>query len=147
MENRQRSALAIGLKSFAGAFFILLALMIVAGILTRVVPAGSYDRVLEGGRTLVAPDSYREVPRPGYPAWRWFTAPFEVLASPDSLTVITIILFLVFIGGVFAVLEQGEVMRHALAAVVARFAGSASAKAFLLMAILALAVAIRFGPF
>jgi uncharacterized ion transporter superfamily protein YfcC len=134
METAKRSALSIGLKSFAAAAGILLALMIAAGALTRVIPAGSYDRVVQGGRTLVQPDSYRQVPRPAYPAWRWFTAPFEVLGGSDNLTVITIILFLVFIGGAFAVVEKGEVMRHALAAVVARFSG----RKYVLMAVVML---------
>jgi len=95
----QKSALRIGLRSFAAAFLVLLALMIAAGILTRVIAAGRYERVVREGRELVVPDSYRPTPSPPYPVWRWFTAPIEVLAGPDSLTVITIILFLVFVGG------------------------------------------------
>ena len=115
------SGLQIGLRSFLWAFCILLALMVAAGVLTRVIPAGSYERVVEQGRTLVVPGTYRQVDRPSYPAWRWFTAPVEVLWSEDSLTVITIILFLVFIGGAFAVVEKGEVLKHILAVFVARF--------------------------
>jgi uncharacterized ion transporter superfamily protein YfcC len=53
-----------------------------------------------------------------------------VLWSGDSLTVITIILFLVFIGGAFAVVEKGQVLAHILATFVARF----RARKYLLMA-------------
>ena len=95
--------------------------MVVAGVLTRVIPAGVYDRTVDQGRTLVVPGSYRQAERPVYPAWRWFTAPIEVLWSGDSLTVITIILFLVFIGGAFAVVEKWQVLAHILATFVARF--------------------------
>jgi uncharacterized ion transporter superfamily protein YfcC len=121
MSEKQRSGLQIGLRSFLGAFIILLALMVVAGALTRIVPNGIFDRAVDSGRSLVVPGSYHEVPRPAYPVWRWFTAPAEVLWGPDSLTVITIILFLVFIGGSFAVVEKGEVLRHILSTLVKRF--------------------------
>jgi uncharacterized ion transporter superfamily protein YfcC len=130
MSARQRSGLQIGIRSFLWAFCILLALMVAAGVLTRVIPAGAYDRDVEQGRTLVVPGSYRQVERPAYPAWRWFTAPVEVLWGEDSLTVITIILFLVFIGGAFAVVEKGEVLKHILAVFVARF----RSRKYLLMA-------------
>jgi uncharacterized ion transporter superfamily protein YfcC len=129
-QESRRSGLQIGIRSFLWAFCILLALMIAAGVLTRVIPAGTYERTVQDGRTLVVPGSYRQVERPAYPAWRWFTAPAEVLWSEDSLTVITIILFLVFIGGAFAVVEKGEVLRHILAVFVQRF----RARKYLLMA-------------
>lgn len=116
-----RSALRIGLRSFLAAFFVLLALMIAAGVLTRVIPAGRYERVAKDGRELVVPDSYRAMPAPRYPVWRWFTAPLEILAGPDSLTVITIVLFLVFVGGAFAVVEKAEVLRSILGSFVERF--------------------------
>jgi uncharacterized ion transporter superfamily protein YfcC len=117
----RRSALQIGLGSFVTAFVVLLLLMVGAGILTRVVPAGAYDRVTAAGRAMVVPDSYRPLPHPDYPVWRWFTAPIEVLFAPGNLTVITIILFLVFVGGAFAVVEQAQVLRHLLAVFVERF--------------------------
>ena len=37
----RRSGLQIGIRSFLWAFCILLALMVAAGVLTRVIPAGS----------------------------------------------------------------------------------------------------------
>lgn len=117
----RRSALRIGLRSFVGAFLVLLALMIAAGVLTRVIPAGRYERALREGRELVVPDSYRAAPAPAYPVWRWFTAPLEVLVGPDSLTVVTIVLFLVFVGGAFAVVEKAEVLRSLLDFFVERF--------------------------
>jgi uncharacterized ion transporter superfamily protein YfcC len=129
-QGSRGSGLQIGLRSFLWAFCILVALMVAAGVLTRVIPAGAYDRTQQDGRTLVVPGSYRQVQRPAYPVWRWFTAPVEVLWSEDSLTVITIILFLVFIGGAFAVVEKGEVLRHILAVFVQRF----RARKYLLMA-------------
>ena len=58
-ENR-KSTLKIGKKAFFSAVFILLTLMVIAGILTRIVPPGEYERVFENGRELVVPGSYKE---------------------------------------------------------------------------------------
>jgi uncharacterized ion transporter superfamily protein YfcC len=121
MGERQGSGFQIGFRSFVGAFCILLALMILVGVLTRVIPSGVYERITEQGRTQVVPGSYHQIEKPAYPVWRWFTAPVEVLGGPDNLTVITIILFLVFIGGAFAVVEKGEILKHILSVFVARF--------------------------
>jgi uncharacterized ion transporter superfamily protein YfcC len=55
--------------------------------------------------------------------WRWFLAPIEVLGAPGSLTIIVIIIFLLFIGGSFAVLEKSGLVRAILARIVARFGG------------------------
>ena len=51
------------------------------------------------GREAIDPTSFRFVDRPVFPIWRWFTAPFEVLATPDGLTkVLPIILFILLVG-------------------------------------------------
>ncbi len=55
-----------------------------SGILTYVVPAGRYAHVVEGGVDKVVPGTYAHSVRPDYPAWRWLTAPVEVLWSPAS---------------------------------------------------------------
>ena len=48
MENTtdQKSGIQIGKKAFFQSFFILLTLMIVAGALTRFIPAGSFQSTL-----------------------------------------------------------------------------------------------------
>jgi uncharacterized ion transporter superfamily protein YfcC len=97
--------------------------MIGSGILTVVLPAGRFDRVVEDGRTLVVNGSYREIPRPHYPVWRWFTSPLEVLAGPDNLTPIVLVVFIVAVGGSIAVLESAGVMEALVKLLVARFAG------------------------
>ncbi|MDE7454246.1 MAG: hypothetical protein K2M64_00255, partial [Clostridia bacterium] len=66
-----------GLKSFLTICGILLAVMIVVGILTYVIPAGTYDVDAEGQ---IIADSYhlKDDANP-LPVWRWFTAPFEAI--------------------------------------------------------------------
>jgi uncharacterized ion transporter superfamily protein YfcC len=122
----------IGKKAFLTSAGILLALMICAGLLTLFVPAGSYERVLADGRETIIPDSFRIVGSAHYPVWRWFTAPVEVLGSKDNTVIITIIVFLLFIGGSIAVLNSSGVLTSILGGVVRRF----SSRKYRLMAVL-----------
>ncbi len=126
------SMIRIGKRAFVLAAAILFGLMIVSGVLTRTVSAGSYQRVEVDGRVQVVPNSFAHLPQPDYPVWRWFTAPVEVLYAPGSITVITIILFLVIVGGSFTVLERGDI----LGAFLRRVAAKMHHRRFLLMATL-----------
>ncbi len=128
--GRERSAMTIGAKSLIQAVAIILALMIAAGVLTRVIPAGAYQRQTSEGRTLVIDGTYAATPRPAYPVWRWFTAPAEVLWSPDAAIVIVLIAFMLFVGAAFRVLEKGGILAGLLSAIAARF----RARRYLLMA-------------
>ena len=131
----QRSAgLRISKKAFLTSFFVLLALMVGAGILTAVVPSGQYARV-EGEYGLqVVPGTYAAGEKAAYPFWRWLTAPFEVLASPDGLQAIVIILFIMIVGGAFAILDKAEVLKEAVAMIARRFAS----RRYLLLALVTL---------
>jgi uncharacterized ion transporter superfamily protein YfcC len=117
----QKAGAQISRKAFIQSAAILLALMLIAGILTLVVPAGSYTRVEEDGRQLIVPDTYKQQPRPAYPVWRWITAPLEVLWGPDGMTVIVIILFILFVGVSFAVMDRTGILRSTIGALVRRF--------------------------
>ena len=128
----QKAGIQIGRRMFIQSLAILFLLMMVAGVLTLVVPAGQYERVTTDGREMIDPSSFRTIPRPDYPIWRWFLAPLEVLAAPGNITLIAIIIFLLFIGGSFAVLEDCGLIHALLARIVARFAGR---KYILLLAI------------
>ena len=115
------SMIRIGMRSFVFAFVILLVLMVVSGVLTRTMPAGRYDRVVTDERVVIEPDSFRYVDQPDVPIWRWFTAPVEVLFAEGNIVAITIILFLIFVGASFTVLEHGRILHTLLALVVRRF--------------------------
>jgi uncharacterized ion transporter superfamily protein YfcC len=117
----EESSLKVGKGAFLLSAGIILALMILSGVLTRVLPAGVFERIEEGGRTLVVSGSYREIPRPDYPFWRWFTAPVEILFGPESLTPIVLCAFILIVGGAIAVLEQAGVMEALIGLLVARF--------------------------
>jgi len=136
LEN-QKSSIKIGLPAFITALVILLTLIIASGVLTRVIPAGSYDRMDVEGRQVVVQGSYQEV-EDGvtYPIWRWFTAPVEVLWGANWMTVWVILLFIIFIGGAFTILEKGRVMEALLALLVHRF----EKQKYLLLAIIIFAM-------
>lgn len=113
----------ISRKAFFQSAIILLILMITAGILTRVIPAGSYDRVLQNGREVIAPESFRYVDAPHYPVWRWFTAPVEALFGPDGLTVIVVAVFVLMVGGSFAILDKIGILKAGIGKIVRLFGG------------------------
>lgn len=111
-ESNKKSGVHINKKAFISSVLILLALMILSGILTNVIPTGKYERELVDGRVVINPDSFRFTNESSYPIWRWFTAPFEVLWSSDAPIVIAIIIFLLVIGGSFAVLNRCELLKY-----------------------------------
>jgi uncharacterized ion transporter superfamily protein YfcC len=117
----QKSGAQISAQAFLQSAIILFVLMMLAGILTLIVPAGSYARVIQDGRAVIDPKSFQLITRPDYPIWRWFTAPIEVLGSSDGLTVIIIIVFLLMVGCAFAVLDKSGILNATLARLVKRF--------------------------
>jgi uncharacterized ion transporter superfamily protein YfcC len=120
---KQRSGVQISQRMFMQTVMVLLFLMMAAGVLTCVVPAGSYARVDVDGRETLVPGSFQFTAAPDYPIWRWFTAPVEVLGAPGSATIIVIIIFLLFIGGTFAILEKSGIIHAVLGRLVIRFQG------------------------
>jgi uncharacterized ion transporter superfamily protein YfcC len=137
------SSIKIGKRAFLLAFSILIALVVVSGILTRVIAPGRYDRVEVDGRSMVVEGSFsyydqpeREALRDQLPVWRWFTAPIEVYWGDNSVLVIVISLFMVFIGGSFTIVEQAGVMEAMLARALSRFEN----RKYLLMALVMLII-------
>jgi len=117
----EKAGAQISQKAFIQTFIILLLIMTLAGILTRVVPAGSYNRVIQNGQTVIDPNSYHTTAQAALPIWRWYTSAVEVLWGPDSLVIITIVLFILLVSGGFAVLDKSGILKAVLGRVVARF--------------------------
>ncbi|MFZ5822376.1 MAG: YfcC family protein [Chloroflexota bacterium] len=117
----QKAGAQISQRAFIQSLVILFVLMMIAGILTLVVPAGQYTRLEVDGRETIDPNSFQFIARPDYPIWRWFVAPFEVLGSESGLTVIVIIVVLFFAGGAFAVLDKTGTLKAFIGRIVRRF--------------------------
>ena len=120
----EKSSIKISAKAFVSSALILLLLMMCAGALTYFIPAGSYERTVIDGKELLNPESFYFIKSGAYPVWRWFTAPFEVLVGPDAVTVISIIIFIFIIGGVFTVLDRCGMLRYIMTHLARRFSGS-----------------------
>lgn len=119
MENN--SGIQISKKAFFSSVIILLILMIAAGILTYVIPGGAFEKVVVEGKEAIVPGTFAFAEGGGYPIWRWFTAPIEVLWSGDAVTVIFIILFIFIIGGTFTVLDKSGMLLYIMNGLVKRF--------------------------
>lgn len=124
MAATQKSGAQISKKAFVQAVAIIFALMMVSGVLTRVIPAGQYARVALDGREVIDPASFQLVERPDFPIWRWFTAPVEVLFTPDGLTkVIPIIVFILLVGTAFGVMDRSGILQAVISGIVRKFGG------------------------
>ena len=117
----EQASIRIEKKTFITALIILVALIITVGILTLVIPAGSYDRLMSGGRETIVQNSFHFTQAAQFPAWRWFTAPVEVLWSSDGAVIIVIIFFLIAVSAAFSLLEKSDVMSFAISKVVRKF--------------------------
>ncbi len=119
--KKKDASIQISAKAFISTLCIILFLMILSGILTKVVPAGTYDHRITEGVDQIVPDSFRFTERPHYPVWRWFTAPFEVFAAPGNIVVITLIILMILIGGSFTIMDKTGILKVMLSLVVNRF--------------------------
>ena len=133
MENKQDAlSMRISKRSFLIAFVILFVLMMTVGVLTQIVPTGSYQRVTVDGKETIVNDSFRFTDAQRLPVYRWFTAPVELLGSADGAVVIVIIFFLLAVIMAFSLLEKSDIMSLLIYKAVRRF----GSRKYLLMAIL-----------
>ena len=124
-DKNAKGGLHVSTRSFLTTMAILVALMVLAGVLTRVLPQGQYARTLDAnGNEIVVEGSYVLTPdAERLPVWRWFTAPVEMLGDAQALTAIVIIVFILLVGGAFSVLDRAGVFRYLIAATIRRFGG------------------------
>ena len=133
MENKQEQAtIKIGKRTFIIAFVILFLLMVAVGIMTQVIPTGSYLRETVDGKETIIEDSFQYTDAARLPVYRWFTAPVEVLGSADGAVVIVIIFFLLAVSMAFSLLEKSNIMSLFITRVVRRF----RKRKYMLMAII-----------
>ncbi len=120
MNNKGKENVA--LRSFVTAIAVILALMVLTYVLTLVIPAGEYGRVLdENGNTVIDKDAGFSYTEGGIPFWKWLLSPVLVVGADGGGTLIAIIAFLLVIGGVFQSLDECGLMKYMLSAIVARF--------------------------
>ncbi len=129
---QQDLSIKIGKKTFITAVIILMLLILAVGVLTLVIPTGSFERQTVDGRVTIIQDSFRFTEAERFPVWRWLTAPVEVLFSSDGGVIVVIIFFLLAVGMAFSLLEKSDVMSLIISKVVKRF----SKMKYVLMAVI-----------
>ena len=108
----------IELKSFLIVVILLSFMLTLSGILSYVIPNGSFLRDENG--VIIEGTYHVHEEQTGIAVWKVITAPFRVFASEDALTIILISAFLLVMSGVFNLLEKtggtkiviGRVMRR-----------------------------------
>ncbi len=106
MENKQLNQnIQFGLKSFLTICAILVAVMVFVGILTFIIPAGSYQLDADGK---IIPDSFTFMEsQTRLPVYRWLIAPIEgLIFGSGTFNILQIIAVLLVLGGSFKVLDQ-----------------------------------------
>jgi len=99
-------------------YVLLFGLIILAAISTWIIPAGSYARVIQQGRELIDPDSYRPV------AAKPAGIPSLLMAFPRALAEVADIVFYIFIiGGAFGVLNRTGAIQSGIHSLVRRLGG------------------------
>ena len=111
----KKGTLNVSTKSFITAILVILVLMIVAFVLTLVVPGGQYARIPdENGNLIINTQAGYTPTEGGLPFWKWALSPFLALTVSGGGTLIAVIAFLLIIGGVFTALDKCGLMRYML---------------------------------
>ena len=90
------------MKKIPHTFTIVFGLIVLAAVLTWVVPAGEYTRVVEGGREVVVNDSFHRVDAAPQ-TWQIFSALFNGFVDKAD-----IIIFILMVGGAFWILNNSH---------------------------------------
>ncbi len=117
-KSKEKAFSSISLKSFISVFVILIAMLAVCGILSLVVPQGSFLRD-EAGQIIAG--TYAQGSIKGIEFWRILTAPFRVFFADGSITIIMICIFLLVMSGVFNLLEKTNGLKIIMCKLVGKF--------------------------
>ena len=117
-KNKQKSFSSISFKSFISVVIVLVAIMAVSGILTLIIPQGSFARD-DNGQIIAG--TFTKGGVKGIEFWRIITAPFRVFFVDGSLTIILICIFLLIMSGVFNLLDKTNGIKVIMDRMVVKF--------------------------
>jgi uncharacterized ion transporter superfamily protein YfcC len=100
---KENAFATINIKSFLTVVIVLMALLILCGVMTYLIPTGAYER---DGKGQIIMDTFTEGEVEGIAPWRVLTAPFRVFFKDGGITVVMICLFLLIMSGIFNLLEK-----------------------------------------
>ncbi len=137
---KNKTLINLSTKTFIEVVVLLFVLMLVAVVLTYVIPKGEFGTLADGTTDFSV---YRPVEgAKGIPIWKGLLAPILVFGSSNGLTLIMLSLFLVMVFAAFQVMNDVGGIRALVGAVAARF----QKRRTLLLCMIAL-VFMAFGAF
>jgi uncharacterized ion transporter superfamily protein YfcC len=120
----QTKHLNLSVKSFLTAIIVIFSLMVITYVLTLVIPAGEYKRVVDAnGQSIIDMSGGFTYVDGGIPFWKWLLSPVLVLGANGSGALIAVIAFLLVIGGIFTALDRSGIINYVLSRLTARFYG------------------------
>ena len=124
-KSKSKGGLDISVKSFITAIVVIFALMVLAYLLTFVIPSGEYARTVnEAGQSIIDMNAGFNYVEGNLPLWKCVLSPILVLAGSGSGTLIAVIIFLLVIGGAFNCLDKSGIMNHLLNTITKKYGGS-----------------------
>lgn len=108
-------------------FLIIFSLIIIAAILTWIIPAGEFDTTIKNGREIVVGDSYHHVEGNPQDVFDVLTAPIDGFV--DAALIIG---FVLIVGGAFGVFTKTEAVDSGIKAIAKAHSGSALVRKLLI---------------
>ena len=118
LKQKEKAFSNISAKSFISVVVILTVLLAVCGILSLIIPKGSFLRNDNGE---IIAGTYVQGSVEGIAFWRILTAPFRVFFVDGGITIIMICLFLLIMSGVFNLLDKTHGIKAIMTKLVANF--------------------------
>ena len=143
--SKNESSFQINKKSLIKAAIILFALIVFAYVLTLFVPPGTYQTQQRGDELVLVSGTYAQTGDAGqYPIYNLLLSIPKSFAPGGELniTMISIMLFILLIGGAFTLLDKSGILR----AVIAKIAARMVHRKYLLIAVISF-VFMCFGSF
>ena len=115
--QKEQAFSTINTKSFITVVALLLAILLLCGLLSYIVPQGSFQRDASGA---IITGTYQQGKVSGLAFWRILTAPVRVFASSDAVTIIMISVFLLIMSGIFNLMEKTGGIKAFIVAIMKR---------------------------
>lgn len=116
----EKTDLKIGLKSFLKTIALLYIILVIVGILTYIIPAGSYKldeagKIIEGSFEFITSNTR-------LPWYRWPTAPIEgAIFGNGNISMFEIFAMILVLGGCFKVLEDSGAIKSLIKTIINKF--------------------------
>ena len=118
-KKTEKASANIEFKSFITVVLLLSFMLVLAGVLSYVIPNGRFE--YDNG--MIVEGTYKvNEEQGGIAIWRVITAPIRVFASDDAVTIIMISVFLLVMSGVFNLLEKTGGTKIVISRIIKRLA-------------------------